>query len=136
MKIWHPKIVRALPQTDLLSTWRGVAIISKKILTKQPIPASNLFIYKYPFDHFISYSKEIEEELKKRKYSVFPYVFQGIEKLKPDWKRIPIEDMYKEIMTNDYLIDNYNFLMNKYPYEEDIPKFCQTRLNKIMEGLL
>lgn len=61
------------------------------------------FVLDYPFDHFISYAKLIREEMTRRKYRTMQSVFDKIVSLKPDWKEMPFEEIYKEKMNDVYL---------------------------------
>lgn len=115
MRLWHTSLIPVLPREHLVAQWRELSAIAGKIeLNGTPNHVLVNFVTDYDFDHFISYAYYIREEMNKRKYRTMNSVWDKIESLKPDWKLLPIEEVYKNKMSDFYLTVCYYNLYEKY----------------------
>lgn len=115
MRLWHTSLIPALPREHIVAQWRELSAIAGKIQTSgTPNHVLVNFVMNYDFDHFISYAYYIRQEMNARKYRTMNSVWEKIESLKPDWKLLPIEEVYKGKMSDFYLIVCYYNLYEKY----------------------
>lgn len=115
MRLWHKDFISVLPREQLIAQWRELSAIARAI-QKNGTPNHILvnFVLDYDYDHFISYAAEVREEMTRRGYRTMNSVWDKITSLKPDWKRLSHNEIYKEKMDDDYLeICLYN-LWEKY----------------------
>lgn len=115
MRLWHKDFIHVLPKEQLTGLWRELSAIAGAI-QKKGTPNHILvnFILNYDYNHFISYAAEVREEMTRRGYRTMNSVWDKITSLKPDWKRLSHNEIYKEKMDDDYLeICLYN-LWEKY----------------------
>ena len=115
MRLWHKDFISVLPREQLIAQWRELSAIARAI-QKNGTPNHILvnFVLDYDYDHFISYAAEVREEMTRRSYRTMNSVWDKITSLKPDWKRLSHNEIYKEKMDDDYLeICLYN-LWEKY----------------------
>lgn len=115
MRLWHKDFIHVLPKEQLTGLWRESSAIAGAI-QKNGTPNHILvnFILNYDYNHFISYAAEVREEMTRRGYRTMNSVWDKITSLKPDWKQLPHNEIYKEKMNDDYLeICLYN-LWEKY----------------------
>ena len=69
MRLWHTKLISALPREHLVAQWRELSAIAGSIQTKgTPNHVLVNFVMNYDFDHFISYAYYIRQEMTARKY--------------------------------------------------------------------
>ena len=69
MRLWHKDLIEVLPRQQLLGQWRECCLIAKNI-AENGTP-NHLLVNKimdYPIEHFYSYAKWIEIEMKRRGY--------------------------------------------------------------------
>ena len=115
MRLWHTKLIEALPREHLVAQWRELSAITGKIQTSgTPNHVLVNFIMDYDFDHFISYAYYIRQEMSTRKYRTMNSVWEKIVSLKPDWTLLPLEEVYKRKMNDFYLTVCYYNLAEKY----------------------
>ena len=115
MRLWHTSLIPALPREHIVAQWRELSAIAGKIQTSgTPNHVLVNFVMNYDFDHFISYAYYIRQEMNKRKYRTMNSVWEKIESLKPDWKLLPLEEVYKGKMNDFYLTVCYYNLYEKY----------------------
>ena len=115
MRLWHKDFISVLPREQLIAQWRELSAIAGAI-QKKGTPNHILvnFVLDYNYNHFISYAAEVREEMTRRGYRTMNSVWDKITSLKPDWKQLPHNEIYKEKMDDDYLeICLYN-LWEKY----------------------
>lgn len=114
MRLWHKSLIKVLPKEQLVAQWRELSSIAGAI-QKNGTPNHILvnFVLDYDFDHFISYAKYVRQEMKSRGYRTMNSVWDKIAALKPDWKLLPIEDVYKEKMNSVYYLICYHNLLEK-----------------------
>ena len=114
IRLWHTKLITALPREQLVAAWRELSAIAGAI-QKNGTPNHVLvnFVLDYDFDHFISYTYYIRQEMTRRGYRTMNSVWDKIVLLKPNWKLLPLEEVYKYKMSDFYLIVcYYNLLEN------------------------
>ena len=115
MRLWHTKLIPVLPREQLVAAWRELSAIAGKIqLNGNPNHVLVNFIMDYDFDHFISYAYYIRQEMTARKYRTMNSVWEKIVSLKPDWTLLPLEEVYKDRMSDFYLTVCYYNLAEKY----------------------
>ena len=66
MRLWHPTILRFLPNSQLLAQWREL----NSIYVKQDKHILINYIYNYPKFTLKCYSDKVIQEMKKRKFKV------------------------------------------------------------------
>ena len=115
MRLWHKSLIHVLPREQLVAQWREVSAIAGAI-QKNGTPNHILvnYVLDYDFDHFISYSKYIRDEMVKRDYKTMNKVWDKIVSLKPDYKLISIEQVYPEIHNDEYKLICYYNLYEKF----------------------
>ena len=115
MRLWHTKLISVLPREQLVSQWRECSAIAGKIQTSgTPNHVLVNFVMDYDFDHFISYTYYIRQEMTSRKYRTMNSVWDKIVSLKPNWTLLPLEEVYKNKMSDFYLTVCYYNLYEKY----------------------
>ena len=115
IRIWHTKLIPVLPREQLVAAWRELSAIAGKIqLNSNPNHVLVNFVMDYDFDHFISYAYYIRQEMTARKYRTMNTVWEKIVSLKPDWTLLPIEEVYKNKMSDFYLTVCYYNRYEKY----------------------
>ena len=115
MRLWHTSLIPVLPREHLVAQWRELSAIAGKIQTTgTPNHVLVNFVMNYDFDHFISYAYYIRQEMTARKYRTMSSVWDKIVSLKPDWTLLPIEEVYKNKMSEFYLTVCYYNLYEKY----------------------
>lgn len=115
MRLWHKNLISALPREQLVAQWRECSAIAGGI-QKNGTPNHILVnkVLDYDFDHFITYSKLIRDEMTRRNYRTMNSVWDKIVMLKPDWKEINTAILYDGWMDNEYLNICYYNLLEKY----------------------
>lgn len=115
MRLWHKNLIKVLPREQLVAQWREVSAIAGAII-KNGTP-NHLLVNKvlnYDFDHFITYSKLIKDEMTARGYRTTSTVWDKIVNLEPSWKEIPINELFPNWHTGRYLKQCYYNLEEKY----------------------
>ena len=115
MRLWHPQLITVLPREQLVSQWRELSAIAGAI-QKNGTPNHILvnFVLDYDYDHFISYTHYVREEMKKRGYQTMNSVWEKIVSLKKDWTLLPLNKVYEEKMNSEYRIICYYNLKEKW----------------------
>ena len=115
MRLWHTKLIKALPNMHLQAQWRELSAIAGAI-QKNGTPNHVLvnFVLDYDYDHFISYAYYLREEMNRRKIRTMNSVWEKIVSLKPNYNLLPIDEVYKEKMDFMYLTICYYNLLEKY----------------------
>lgn len=115
IRLWHTKLIQVLPREQLVAAWRELSAIAGKIqLNGTPNHVLVNFVMDYNFDHFISYAYYIRQEMTARKYRTMNTVWDKIVSLKPNWKLLPLEEVYKNKMNDFYLTVCYYNLYEKF----------------------
>lgn len=115
MRLWHTKLIKALPKIHLVAQWREVSAIAGAI-QKNGTPNHVLvnFVLDYDYDNLISYAYYIREEMTKRGIRTMNSVWDKIVSLKPNYTILPLEEVYSKKMNNLYLKICYYNLYEKY----------------------
>ena len=115
MRLWHKDLIPYLSQEHLVAQWRECSAIAGGII-KNGTPNHILVnkVLKYDYDHFISYSALIRDEMTKRGYRTMESVWKKITSLKPDYKILNQEEIYPGWMDDTYLKVCYYNLFEKY----------------------
>ena len=114
MRLWHKDFISVLPREQLVAQWRELSAIAGNI-QKKGTPNHILvnFVLHYNYDHFISYAAEVREEMTRRGYRTMDSVWNKIVSLKPNWERLPYNEIYKEKMNKVYFSICYHNLYEK-----------------------
>lgn len=115
MRLWHKDLIPALPREQLIAQWRELSAIAGSI-QKNGTPNHILvnFVLKYDYDHFINYTLEVRTEMMARGYKTMDSVWNKIVALKPNWKRLTHEEIYRYKMNSEYLKICYFNLKEKW----------------------
>ena len=121
MRLWHKDFIHVLPKEQLTGLWRELSAIAGSIKTKgTPNHILVNFVLDYDYNNFISYAAEVREEMTHRGYRTMNSVWDKITNLKPDWKPISYNEIYKEKMDNTYLDICFYNLYEKILCEDGI----------------
>lgn len=116
MRLWHWKLISALPREQLVAQWRELSAIAGNLNTKGT--PNHILVNKilgYPRDHFISYAMYIREEMTRRGYRTMNSVWEKITSVAPDdWNIVPLEDLFPGWHNDRYLEQCYFNLEEKY----------------------
>ena len=115
MRLWHKSFINVLPREQLVAQWRELSSIAGAI-QKNGTPNHLLvnFVLDYDYDHFISYAYYIRKEMTTRGYKTMDKVWDKIVSLKPDYKLLPLSDVYLQKMTTQYEFICYYNLQEKW----------------------
>ena len=108
-------MLTVLPREQLVAQWRELSAIAGNIQTKGT--PNHILVNKvlyYSFDHFISYAKELRDEMTVRNYRTMDSVWNKIVALKPNWQEVPHCNLYFGWMNDDYFKVCYYNLYEKY----------------------
>ena len=115
MRLWDKKLIPVLPREQLIAQWRELSAIAGNIQIKgSPNHILVNRIMNYDYDHFISYAAAIRAEMTRRGYKTMDKVWIKITSLKPNYKIIPINEVYPQWMNNEYLTICYYNLKEKW----------------------
>ena len=115
MRLWHTKLISALPREQLVAQWRELSAIAGAI-QKNGTPNHLLvnFVLHYPWDDFISYTYYVRTEMTKRGYRTMDSVWKKITSLaNNNYNILPLEEIYQEKMDNIYFDICYYNLYEK-----------------------
>lgn len=115
MRLWHKSLLTVLPREQLVSQWRECSAIAGNLLTKGT--PNHILVNKildYDLDHFISYSKQVRDEMTARGYRTMDSVWNKIVSIKPDWEEVPYCNIYFDWMNDEYFDICYYNLKEKY----------------------
>jgi len=115
MRLWHKDLIPLLSREHLVAQWRECSAIAGGII-KDGTPNHILVnkVLKYDYDHFITYSWLIRQEMMKRGYRTMESVWQKIISLKPNYTILSKEEVYPDWMDDTYLTICYYNLFEKY----------------------
>lgn len=115
MRLWHTSLIKVLPREQLVAQWREVSAIAGTI-QKKGTPNHLLvnFVMDYDFDHLISYTYYVREEMTRRGYRTMNSVWENIISLKPDFTILPLKNVYSRKMNNTYFDICWYNLYEKY----------------------
>lgn len=115
MRLWHTDLISVLPREQLVAQWREISAIVGAI-QKNGTPNHILvnFVLNYNYDHLISYAYYVRQEMTKRGYRTMENVWNKIVSLKLNYKLLPLEEVYKEKMNEQYFTICYYNLKEKF----------------------
>ena len=79
MRLWHWKLISALPREQLVAQWRELSAIAGNLTTKGT--PNHILVNKvldYPREHFISYAFWVRQEMTRRGYRTMDSVWDKI----------------------------------------------------------
>lgn len=108
MRLWHTDLIPVLPRQQLLGQWRELNSIFK--LKNRHILIN--FVYDYPIEHLMEYSRRIIKEFERRDYRInklnyyryFAFIYYDND----------IDKSFPEKMTDRYLRQCYYNLQEKH----------------------
>ena len=119
MRIWHWKLIKALPREQLVAQWRELSAIAGNLNTKGT--PNHILVNKvldYPREHFISYALYVRQEMTRRGYRTMDSVWDKIcctrETDYGEIEFIPLEDLFPGWHNDRYLEQCYFNLEEKY----------------------
>ena len=116
MRIWHWKLITALPREQLVAQWRELSAIAGNLNTKGT--PNHILVNKvcdYPRDHFVSYAHYIRAEMTRRGYRTMESVWCKILDTNDGaFELVPIEDLFPGWHNDRYLEQCYFNLEEKY----------------------
>ena len=119
MRIWHWKLISALPREQLVAAWRELSAIAGNLNTKGT--PNHILVNKvcdYPREHFISYALYVRQEMARRGYrtmdSVWDKIYRTRESDYGEMEIIPLEDLFPGWHNDRYLEQCYFNLEEKY----------------------
>ena len=119
MRIWHWKLIPALPREQLVAAWREPSAIAGNLNTKGT--PNHILVNKildYPREHFISYAFWVRQEMTRRGYRTMDSVWNKIyctrESDYGEMEIIPLEDLFPGWHNDRYLEQCYFNLEEKY----------------------
>ena len=119
MRIWHWKLIKALPREQLVAQCRELSAIAGNLNTKgTPNHILVNKILNYPREHFISYAFYVRQEMARRGYrtmdSVWDKIYCTRETDYGEIEFIPLEDLFPGWHNDRYLEQCYFNLEEKY----------------------
>lgn len=145
MRCWHKDLIEVLPRQQLLGQWRECCLIAKNIAEKGT--PNHLLVNKimlYPIEHFYSYAKWVEYEMRARGYKCdfdkFEKWYKQIENAKYIWT--DRKTLFPDWHDSRYLEQCFCNLQEKYDcggiadaefYKIELAfiKFAVTRIERI-----
>ena len=119
MRLWHWKLISALPREQLVAQWRELSAIAGNLNTKGT--PNHILVNKvcnYPREHFISYALYVRQEMTRRGYRTMESVWNKIyctrETDYGELQILPIEELFPGWHNDRYLEQCYFNLEEKY----------------------
>lgn len=119
MRIWHWKLIPALPREQLVAAWRELSAIAGNLSTKGT--PNHILVNKvldYPRDHFISYAFWVRQEMTRRGYrtmdSVWDKIYCTRETDYGEIEILPLDELFPGWHNDRYLEQCYFNLEEKY----------------------
>ena len=116
MRLWHWKLIKALPREQLVAQWRELSAIAGNLNTKGT--PNHILVNKvtnYSFNHFISYAHYVRTEMTNRGYRTMDSVWNKITAVTDnDYNILPLEDLFPGWHNDRYLEQCYFNLEEKY----------------------
>ena len=116
MRIWHWKLIKALPREQLVAQWRELSAIAGNLSTKgTPNHILVNKVTKYPLNHFVSYAHYVRAEMTGRGYRTMDSVWNKITAVADnDYNILPLEELFPGWHNERYLAQCYYNLEEKY----------------------
>ena len=119
MRLWHWKLISALPREQLVAQWRELSAIAGNLSAKGT--PNHILVNKvldYPREHFISYALYVRQEMTRRGYRTMDSVWNKIyctrESDYGEMEIISLEDLFPGWHNDRYLAQCYFNLEEKY----------------------
>ena len=119
MRLWHWKLISALPREQLVAQWRELSAIAGNLNTKGT--PNHILVNKvcdYPREHFISYALYVRQEMTRRGYRTMESVWNKIyctrESDYGEIEIVPLKDLFPGWHNDRYLAQCYYNLEEKY----------------------
>ena len=119
MRLWHWKLISALPREQLVAQWRELSAIAGNMTTKGT--PNHILVNKvldYPREHFISYAFWVRQEMTRRGYrtmdSVWDKIYCTRETDYGEIEILPLDELFPGWHNDRYLEQCYFNLEEKY----------------------
>ena len=119
MRLWHWKLISALPREQLVAQWRELSAIAGNLTTKGT--PNHILVNKvldYPREHFISYAFWVRQEMTRRGYrtmdSVWDKIYCTRETDYGEIEILPLDELFPGWHNDRYLEQCYFNLEEKY----------------------
>ena len=119
MRLWHWKLISALPREQLVAQWRELSAIAGNLNTKGT--PNHILVNKvcdYPREHFISYALYVRQEMTRRGYRTMDSVWNKIYCTRDsdygEMEIVPLKDLFPGWHNDRYLAQCYHNLEEKY----------------------
>ena len=134
MRLWHWKLITALPREQLVAQWRELSAIAGNLNTKGT--PNHILVNKvldYPRSHFISYALYVRQEITRRGYRTMESVWTKISNTYDgSFELVRPEDLFPGWHNNRYFTQCYYNLEEKY----DCGSINEEQFDKIRERFL
>ena len=116
MRLWHREFISVLPREQLVAQWRECSAIAGAI-QKNGTPNHILVNYvTEDLNSFVAYSAAVRAEMTRRGYKTMDKVWEKIAAVAADpfWHLLSFDDIFPRHHTNNYLLQCYFNLEEKY----------------------
>lgn len=115
MRLWHKDMIKNLPREQLVAQWRECSAIAGNIKLKgTPNHILVNKIMNYSFNHFISYSYYVREEMTRRGYRTMNSVWDKITSIADDYNILPQNELFPDWHNDTYWVICYYNLKEKW----------------------
>lgn len=133
MRLWHYKMLDVLPSKQLVSQWRECIAIAQMIKNNKLNHAIVNRIKDYPIDHFIQYTKLVEQEFNNRNFKIGKNVIKKLNNY-IDYKNkyncsFDLEKLFNNFHNEEYLKE----CIYKFQLKHDIGMISDKEWNKIKD---
>lgn len=115
MRLWHKDMIKNLPREQLVAQWRECSAIAGNIKLKGT--PNHILVNKimdYSFNHFISYSYYVREEMTRRGYRTMNNVWNKITSIADDYNILPQNELFPDWHNDTYWMICYYNLKEKW----------------------
>ena len=115
MRLWHKDMIKNLPREQLVAQWRECSAIAGNIKLKGT--PNHILVNKimdYSFNHFISYSYYVREEMTRRGYRTMNNVWDKITSIADDYNILPQNELFPDWHNDTYWVICYYNLKEKW----------------------
>ena len=115
MRLWHKDMIKNLPREQLVAQWRECSAIAGNIKLKGT--PNHILVNKimdYSFNHFISYSYYVREEMTRRGYRTMNSVWDKITSIADSYNILPQNELFPDWHNDTYWVICYYNLKEKW----------------------
>jgi uncharacterized protein (TIGR02328 family) len=115
MRLWHKDMIKNLPREQLVAQWRECSAIAGNIKLKGT--PNHILVNKimdYSFNHFISYSYYVREEMTRRGYRTMNSIWDKITSIADSYNILPQNELFPDWHNDTYWVICYYNLKEKW----------------------